>query len=188
MDAFLGIIFAISLLVVTAFSWKKLFQSKPIGAVSAALWALLFVTGNASWIFGLSIFAWTAYLHREWILSWYYSLTPHPAARIVDRAFKESGSLDVDAFAEAVRDAKGENEYERAARTKQLDQITERWRARERGLREQEARVVESERREMAKENELLHAQTDALEAAIAHEKAAARFEELQRTRRPNDR
>lgn len=82
MDAFLGLIFAVSLLVVTAYSWKKLFQSKSIGTVSSALWILLFVTGNASWIFGLSIFGWTAYLNREWILSWYYSLTPHPVARV----------------------------------------------------------------------------------------------------------
>jgi hypothetical protein len=188
MDAVLGMTYAVTLLVVTAFSWRKLFQSKPVGTVSFVLWALILGGGNAGGLFGLLLIGWIVYLNREWILSWFYSLTPHPAARIVDRAFKESGSLDVDAFAEAIRDAKGENEYERAARTKQLDQITERWRERERGLREQEARVVESERREMAKENELLHAQTDALEAAIAHEKAAARFEELQRTRRPNDR
>ena len=187
MDAFLGMIFAVTLLVVTAVFWRKLFQSKPVGTVSAALWALLLVTGNASWIFGLSIFAWTAYLHREWILSWCYSLTTHPAARIVDRALNRNGSLDVDAFAEAIRETNGENEYERAARAKQLGKITEQWRERERRLREQEARVVESERQEMAKENELLHAQTDALEAAIAHEKAAARFEELQRARQAND-
>lgn len=178
---------ALFLIIVTAVSWKKLFQSKPIGGVSATLWGLILVSGNAGWFFVFLFFGWAAYLQREWILSWYYSLTPHPAEQVVDQALKRTGSLDVDAFAEAIRETNGENEYERAARAKQLGKITEQWRARERALRQSEALMVESELRETAKESELLHAQTDALEAAIAHEKAAARFEELQRARRSND-
>ena len=188
MDAVLGMTLAITLLVVTAVSWRKLFQSWPFGAVTTVIWILILAGGSAGGLFGLLLIGWVVYLNREWILSWYYSLTPHPAARIVDRALKGGGSLNVDAFAAAIREATGENEYERAARTKQVGRITERWRENERSLRKSEAHAVESERREIAKENELLHAQAEALEAAIAHEKAAARFEELQRARRPIDR
>lgn len=187
METFLLFVFVFGLLVVTVISWTKLFQSKSIGTVSFSLWVLFFISGTASWLIGFLIFGWTAYLQREWLLSWYYSLTPHPAERIVDRALNKAGSLDINAFADAIRETNGENEYERAARAKQLGEITEQWRTRERALRQSEAQMVESERRETAKENELLHAQTDALEAAIAHEKAAARFEELQRARRSND-
>lgn len=84
-ETLLIFVFVFGLLVVTVISRTKLFQSKSIGTVSFTIWVLFFISGTASWFIGLLIFGWTAYLQREWFLSWYYSLTPHPAARIAPR-------------------------------------------------------------------------------------------------------
>ncbi len=182
----LGLTLTITSLVVTVVFWKTLFQSRAVGAGTVVIWILILASGNVGALFVIPLIGWTAFLHREWILSWFYSLTPHPAASIADQALKGGGTLNVDAFAKAIREATGENEYERAARAKQLEEMAEEWRDHERRLREGEAQVMEADRQEMAKSNELVRAQVEALEAAIAHERAAARFEELQRARQSN--
>lgn len=182
----LGLTLAITSLVVTGVFWRVLFQSRAVGAVTVVIWILILAGRNIGALFVIPLIGWTAFLHREWILSWFYSLTPHPAARIADQALKSGGTLNVDAFANAVREAMGENEYERAARAKQLEEMAGEWRDHELRLREGEAQVMEADRQELAKSNELVRAQVEALEAAIAHERAAARFEELQRARQSN--
>ena len=182
----LGLTLTITSLVVTVVFWKTLFQSRAVGAGTVVIWILILASGNVGALLVFLLIGWTAFLHREWILSWFYSLTPHPAARIADQALKGGGTLNVDAFAKAIHEATGENEYERAARAKQLEEMAEEWRDHERRLREGEAQVMEADRQEMAESNELVRAQVEALEAAIAHERAAARFEELQRARQSN--
>jgi hypothetical protein len=77
---------------------------------------------------GFLLFKW------QTVLRWYYLLTPHPAGRHVDEALLGGGQLDADAFAAALRDNVGTNEFERAARAQQVEQMTARWRSHEQAL------------------------------------------------------
>lgn len=181
--ALIGSGIALMLIIVTVWFWKYLFQNAAVGSVTVGLWFMIMISGSMGIVFALGLFGWAIYLRREVFLRWYYLLTPHPAAKLVDRVLQNGEALDADAFAEAIR-ASGENPTQRAVQAEQVAVVTKRWREHERAIRADEASVIDAERREAASENALLQAQADAIEAAIAHELAAARLEELQRSQR----
>lgn len=121
-----------------------------------------------------------AWLKRERLLYWYYSLTPHPAADTVHGAIQSGRELDGDAFAWLAKN-RGDTAVERRVRDDQARQLTELWRQHEAALHAQEASLVEKERRRVREQSARLQAERDLLEAAIAHEQAAARVAELKR-------
>lgn len=178
-----GMGIALMLVVVTVVFWDHLFENAATGSVTAGLWVMLLISGPLGIIFALAIFGWVIYLRREVFMRWYYLLTPHPVEKLVDRVLQDGEPLDADAFAEAIRTS-GENPVELAVRAEQVAAVTKRWREHEQALRANEANIIDSERERAASESALLQAQTEALEAAIAHQLAAARLEELQRNQR----
>lgn len=139
---------------------------------SASFWGWVRLVAFA----GFALWLWSK---RETILYWYYSLTPHPAGTMVDQAISTGEPLDGAAFATSVRLALGDNDVEKAVRANQARALAERWREREAALQVQEARLVKDAQRQSAKENALLQAQADLLNAAIAHEQAMARVDAL---------
>lgn len=125
---------------------------------------------------GVALLVW---VNREKLLYWFYSLMPHPAAAMVDRAVLTGEELDGEAFAASVRAAEGENDVEKTVRADQARALAERWRKSEAAHKAEESRVLDEVRRETEKNNALFKAQKELLDAAIAHEKAAARVDAL---------
>lgn len=121
-----------------------------------------------------------AFLKREKVLYWYYSLTPHPATNMVDQAINSGFKLDGDAFARAAV-ITADNTIERSVREAQARRLTERWRDHEQALRSEEAALVREEQKRAEDENARLEAEQALLRAAIAHEEAAARVEALRK-------
>lgn len=121
-----------------------------------------------------------AFLKREQLLYWFYSLTPHPASDMVDQAITSGTELDGDAFARATV-IKADNPTERSVREAQARQLTQRWRDHEQALRSEEAALVRKEQKRAEDENARLEAEHALLRAALAHEEAAARVEALRK-------
>lgn len=121
-----------------------------------------------------------AFLKREALLYWYYSLTPHPASDLVHQAIAAKGGLDGDAFGRAAI-VSTDNRVERRVREDQGRRLTELWRDHERALHAEEAELVRREERRAKEENARLEAERSLLRAAIAHEEAAARVEALRK-------
>lgn len=124
-----------------------------------------------------------AFLNREKLLYWFYSLTPHPATEMVDQAITHGAELDGDAFARATV-IMADNSIERSVREAQARQLTQRWRNHEHALRSEEAALVRKEQKRAEDENARLEAEQTLLRAAIAHEEAAARVEALRKRER----
>jgi hypothetical protein len=111
------------------------------------------------------------------ILYFIYSLTPHPAASVVKRVIATGEELDGPEFARLTR-IEGHNDIERAVRSDQVRALIWSWRANEAALKKEDARLLEARARRLARENARTATETALLEAAIAHERAAARVAE----------
>ena len=120
-----------------------------------------------------------AWFKRETLLRWWYSLTPHPATDLVNGAIEYGQELDGDRFAALVRAGGAGSPIEKRVRARQARELTERWQAHENALRAKEARLVEAAQTRAEAQNEVLEAQAELLNAAIAHEQAQARVETL---------
>lgn len=121
-----------------------------------------------------------AFLKREKLLYWYYSLTPHPASSMVHQAITSGTELDGAAFGRvAVSDS--DNSIERRVRMDQARRLTDLWRVHERALNAEEVKLVEQAKRLAEHERSRQEAEAALLKAAIAHEQAAARVEALRK-------
>lgn len=123
------------------------------------------------------------FLKRETIARWYYSLQPHPASNMVDRAIEQGAAIDGDLYERVLRPVPG-NRAEQAVRREQADVLTRRLREHEAILRSESAKRVEAERRRVERENAFLRAHAELLKAGVDHEVAAARLDELRRQAR----
>jgi hypothetical protein len=120
--------------------------------------------------------------HRP-ILSWYYHLTPHPAADAVDQATLQGQPLDAAAVASLAGLPSTGDPTRDAVLAAQARALAERWRAHEATLVKAETRLMAEEAERLRQDNLLAVAQTELAKAALAHEIQAARVAELERQR-----
>ncbi len=129
-------------------------------------------------LFVLAVVAFWVWCQREKILYWYYSLTPHPAAALVNGAIDSGTELDAERFGRLAK-IRGDNPVEKRVRADQVRALTDRWRKHERALRSEEAKLVQREVEAAKRTSERLKAEAALVEAAIAHELAATRVAAL---------
>ena len=129
-------------------------------------------------LFGLLLF-WIISA-REAIARFYYSLMPHPATSMVERALYADVAIDGKIYAQILSPVPG-GKIEMEVRGKQADELTRRLRKHEAALRSTEARHVGAIKRRAEQENAFREAHLALLKAGIDHEVAAARIDELRK-------
>jgi hypothetical protein len=128
----------------------------------------------------LSLVGFFIYRYREAILTRYYTLTPHPARRVVNDAIQSGAPIDGALYAEVTEPVFG-GRIESQVRTQQALVLTSRLRAHDALLRAAEAREMERLQRKIDQEVASRKAHLDLLGAGIDHEISAARLDELRR-------
>jgi len=124
------------------------------------------------WLVLLGAAAAYGFWKRTWIMRWYYLLTPHPAAGVINQAIRTNAPIDGATLAALARQP-AHNAVERDVRAEQAHALTERARA-------HLATLASETRREEA----YIHSQTDLAEAALDFEIAKARLEAVQKRTR----
>jgi hypothetical protein len=121
------------------------------------------------------------WLIRRWetFARWYYMLTPHPAAGMVNHAMSTGAPIDGEAFASIMWPVPG-GRVEKKVRAAQAQDLAAR------AARHTERMTAEAERikAKAVQEAEFIRAQDELATAAIAHEAAKARLTALQTRRK----
>ena len=123
----------------------------------------------------LALWAW---FNRVALIRIYYRFTPHPAAGAVHSAIYAGETLDGAAFAKLV-ETPGVGPIEASVRAEQARELADLWLRREAELAAQTDQLLKEEHARVMQEGDVLDAQRTLIEAAIAHEKAAARLAAL---------
>lgn len=129
--------------------------------------------GTALWILGAAgaaLLAGWAYRTRGAIQRFYYRLTPHPAAHLINRAIRRNEALDEHALTHALARVLPRNAAERDVRAVQAQALTIR-------ARSHTMRLALEEQREHA----YAAAQAELAEATLTHELAHARLDGVQK-------
>lgn len=138
---------------------------------AATFWTwvrLLLLTALALW----------AWFNRVALIRNYYRFTPHPATGAVHSAIYAGEPLDGKAFEKLV-ETPGVGPIEASVRAEQARELAELWLRREAELVAQTDQLLKEEHARAKQEGDVLDAQRALIEAAIAHEKAAARLAAL---------
>ena len=131
------------------------------------------------YIIGLAILIYI-FGKRDAIARFFYSLKPHPATNIVNRALYSGDGIDGEIYAQILSPVPG-GKIEREVRGEQAGELTRRLREHEAALRSTEARHVDAIKRRAEQENAFREAHLALLRAGIDHEVAAARIDELRK-------
>ena len=126
----------------------------------------------------LTVLALWAWFNRIALIRIYYRFTPHPAAGAVHSAIYAGETLDGVAFEKLV-ETPGVGPIEASVRAEQARELAELWLRREAELAAQTNQLLRDEHTRAMQEGNVLDAQRALIEAAIAHEKAAARLAAL---------
>lgn len=127
------------------------------------------------WILWIGVPLWL-FRKRATLVRWYYLLTPHPAARMVDAAIRRGVEIDGATFAHIMRPVPG-NRVGMQVRASQATTLAER------AHRHAEELRVEAERlhAEAKQASEFVLAQEKLLDATSAHERVRARLDTLRK-------
>ena len=143
--------------------------------IGLAIWLLHFWQ---VWVFLIIFIVWR---YHEQLAEFYYSLTPHPAASMLDRRLAENLPIDGETFAE-IMGAQPGNAIEQRVRGKQALKLT----ATARAAVEANLKVLERMKAAALKDAEFTAAQAGLAGAVEAHERIAAQIEAVEQWRANN--
>lgn len=130
-------------------------------------------------LIGLAVLLLWLYAKREAILSWYYSLTPHPARDMVEHRIGGGGPIDGELFAEIMQVVPG-GRIEQRVRVEQARRLA----AMAREAAEARLRELERLKARALQEAEYLRAQAELHSAVEGHEMAMARLDAVREWRK----